>query len=209
MALPPVAQQFIIGTGTKDLNASNGELNRVPWTLSDNGIKSVLELVDPDVLYLDKLTRLLYSASLVKTGASDPKSPLSGYSLQMTMDEKNEHHPTISYEGYATIANNYILFVTHTHATTHLDTKKYNLEESAVMDTMSLMDMLCANWEAWHFENDTMIVSLGLAIFEGIYFTRRRSAEGNMLNKLVKILSGGSNPSMQEDGKPKVKWLPL
>ena len=208
MAAPaPVAQQFIIHppAGSKSLQP-NRDLNQPLYQTSDEGWRSIMKMFNPDAVWLDKITRLLYSATLVKTNTTDKSSPLSGYTLQdITADGTGKPIRNINYEGYITYANNFILFCSEVHSTTHAEPKEVSPLISAIDDTFALIDMLTANWEAWGYTNELLTVPLGLATFEGIYFTRRRSVGGNFLAKLFRAFSPSPNQEPMDE-KPRVKF---
>jgi hypothetical protein len=177
-------------------------------------------LVISDVLWLDKLTRLLYSATLVRTNKIDPQSPLPGHTLvkvsltnpedpstAIKIKRKDAWRPNINFTGYMTVANNFLLFVSEVSSTTSLDEKTFNIKGFAVDSTMAIADMICANRKQWEFENHTLIRPIGLAVFKAIYYSDRRSIHGNLLEK---IWSNIMQPvAHKEKEEPKIKLLPI
>ena len=169
------------------------------------------KLINTDTLYLQKLTRMLYSAVLIQTGEFDPNSPLPGWKLERlgySPDPKlNEWEPSVNHKGYMVLANNTILFTSEAFSTTRLE-NDFNLRAWSRKATMSLVDLLCHNYKTWNFSNTALINSIGKAIYQNIYSIGGRSRNQGIISDIF-------NPRMsyeerkEKEEERKFSFLPM
>lgn len=164
------------------------------------------KIIDPEGIYLNKLSRLLYSAYLVKSDVYDPSSPAPGYKL-VEIGGKNRK-TLVNWEGYNTITNNFMLLVSEVISTTEFDLKELNLKQLCIDGIWAIIFQLIANWEDWDFNDPTQIVPLTMELWFNVYSVSRRSTGGG---KMLKFLTGifkflGPHRSSDDEERDKVKF---
>lgn len=182
--------------------------NLIPQ-MSDKGYQLIDRLVDPNALYLDKLTTFLYSAHLTKSSIPDPESPVPGYKL---MKIGGEHwKPNMNQEGYATTTAEILMALSEDGSVTRFP-DDFKLQFFAARQTMSIIGMMIANREAWEFTNYSIIYPFGHTLWKAIVATLSRSlaapGKTTLMDKIV-------HPNLwftQGEGiqqTPKNKWFNL
>lgn len=163
------------------------------------------KIIDPDGIYLNKLSRLLWNCYLVKSDEFDPRSPVAGYKL---VEIGGTARKMMSWEGYNTITNNFILLVSEAISTTEFDQKEINLKQVCFDAIWGIICQLVANWDIWEFDDPMEIMNIGIALWFNIYSVSRRSTGGGkmlqFLTNLFKHLGGRRND--EPDERHKVKF---
>lgn len=197
--------------------APQGNVPSIVPATSAEGYKFYEKLVDADVLYLNKLTRLLYSSVLIKTDTLDPTSPIPGFALQHVAvkgtDGKEVYWSSaMNFQGYQMVANDYLFAVSEVMSTTNLP-DEFQLSKFTVSKVMSIIDMIVANRRAWEFNTPNLILSLGLDMWYNILGVASRSYTGgkagrrNMLDRLLHPAVFGAQNAPQEQERSAVKKL--
>jgi hypothetical protein len=201
----PLNQQIIVGSKPPELNKN--ETMRMPIVQQDTP-KIIEKLMDAGLLYIPTMTRLLYSASLVKTNQADPNSPLPGYTLVKITSENGNWRPNINALGYMTVCNTFILFVDEAISTTDFK-KDEKIKEIALRASINIMDMMTANRKRWEFTDYNMIRTLGLGIYFNILAVSHRSAMGAKGLRLAfqPGLYGGEQNNVPMQEPKKNRWF--
>ncbi len=195
----PLAQQFVLNPPPTHSDVAN---TGIAFTAPAEAFETFYKLVDPELIYLNQLTRLLYSAQYVKTNQPDPESLLPGYKLAEMPGEKK-----VNWEGYNTIANVFLMDVGIAISTTEINTKEFRLLQFCIDKTMAIDDMLIANREKWNFTDFAFHVPFGMTIFYNLYAIASRSSNGGkMMNGMIKALNGilGSVGQQEDQNKPRI-----
>lgn len=173
------------------------------------GYRFYEKLVDPEVMFLNKITGILYGARLVKSNTPDPDSPVPGYSL-VKIGGTNWKHP-MNLEGYQTTVHDCLLILGEDKSTT-IFPDDYNLALFSGRKTMSIIGMMGANREDWEFSNYTLIYPFGLSLWNSIVAIHSRSIVKK--DRLQVLLDKIFHPNMWmqpvEEGKnqkAQFKWL--
>lgn len=175
--------------------------------ISGEGYKLVERLVDPNAIYLDKITTFLYSAHLMKSPVYDPDSPVPGYKLVKVGGQKWK--PNMSMLGYTTTMAEILMAIAEDGSVTRFPIT-FKLEYFAARQTMAILSMMCANREEWEFDNYTLIYPVGLTIWKAIVATLSRSMPEAGRRSLMDLLIHPNlwfteNPQNME--RPKNKWF--
>lgn len=202
-----VQQQFIMTAPKQPQNQPIQPQNPSIPSIPAEAYLTYLKIIDPEGIYLNKLSRLLYSAYLIKTDTVDEKSPVPGYRLAEIGGDKRK--TLVNWDGYNTVTNNYLLLVSEVISTTEFDLKEINLKRVCIDGVWSIIFQLVANWEAWEFTDETEILPLGIGMWFNVYGLSRRSTGGG---KMLHFLTGlfkflGPHRGKYEDENPnKVKF---
>jgi len=140
--------------------------------ISGEGYKLIDRLVDPNALYLDKLTTLLYSAHLQKSTTIDPESPVPGFKL--TKIGGTKWKPNVNLIGYTTITSEVLMALSEDGSVTRFPSD-FQLPRFCARQTMSIIGMMIANNEEWEFTNYTIIYPFGLTLWKALVATLSRS----------------------------------
>lgn len=185
-----LSQQFVFSPPQRQ-----NEISSIAFTAPAEAFETFYKLVDPELIYLNQLTRLLYSAQYVKTPQPDPESLLPGYKLVELPGEKK-----VNWEGYNTIANIFLMDVGIAISTTEINTKEFKLIKFCIDKTMALDDMLIANRERWNFTDFAFHVPFGMTVFYSMYAVASRSANGGkMMNGMIKALNNALSIRANEE----------
>jgi hypothetical protein len=161
------------------------------------------KMVDPDAMFLNKITRGLISAVMVKDDIGDSVSPLPGFKLvgigqsldpdnpDYTLPDKDgkiyRRNTQVKYEGYNIIVNNFLMLVSEAISTTDFDPKEIDLRAVTVDGIMGIVEQIVTNWEDWEWNDETQTMNLGLAMWFNMYAISRRSTGGG---KMLQFLTG-------------------
>ena len=140
--------------------------------VSGEGYKLVDRIVDPNAIYLDKLTMFLYSARLVKTKTLDPDSPLPGFTILKIGGDNWK--PNVNLLGYTTIASEILMALAEDGSITRFP-DYFKLEFFCARQVMSIIGMMMANREEWEFTNYTIIYPFGHTLWKAMVATLSRS----------------------------------
>ena len=213
MPSPPVVQQFNMSPAKSPVNgvSSSGNAVHIPG----EAYTAALKIIDPEAIFLNKLSRLLYNAYLTPSEFADPNSPVPGYKLSLISPGKDKEgkelprHTLVNWDGYNTITNNYMLLVSEAISTTEFDTKEIQLKQFCIDGVWAIMVQLITNWEEWEFRDPAQIVPLGLELWFNLYAVSRRSTGGGhmlqFLTGLFKFL-GARNKDDREDANKVSFW---
>ena len=168
--------------------------------------ETYVKIIDPDGIYLNKLSRLLWNCYLVKSDEFDPRSPVPSYKLVEIGDK--EEKKMMSWTGYNTITNNFILYVSEVISTTEFDEKGIDLRQVCFDGTWAIMSQPAENWDIWEFRDEGEIETLGIAIWFNLYSVSRRSTNGGkMLGFLTNLFKHlGNKKNEPEEDRHKVKF---
>ena len=174
--------------------------------VSDEAYRTYNKLVDPEGIFLNKLTRMLYSAVLIKSNDFDPNSPVEGYKLVLLGGGSRK--AAMSWEGYNMITSSYILLCSEVISTTEFDVKEINLRQVGIDGIMGIMDMAVANRKNWHIRDPMIYVPLGMAMWFNFYSICRRSTGGG---KMLMFITGlfkflGRKNGEDEESPSKVRF---
>ena len=164
------------------------------------------KIIDPEGIFLNKLSRLLYSSMLVKSDVIDESSPIPGYRL--TKVGGSNRTTLVNWEGYNTITNNYMLLVSEVISTTEFDVKEINLKDICRDGVMAIIDQIVVNWDKWEFKDPMQLMPLALEMWLNLYGVCRRSTGGG---KMLKFLTGlfkflGPNKHFEDEPRDRVKF---
>jgi hypothetical protein len=182
-----------------------GGLPQMLPTISPEAYKTYEKLIDPEVLFMKKLTGVLYGGRLLKTSTTDPNSPLEGYRL--VEPEK----PNMSLTGYTTVAADIMMILGEDKSTT-VWPRKYDLAMYAARKTMSEVGIMMANREEWEFTNYTLVYPFGLTLWNAIVAVHSRSIQHEGRNEVlmdkvfVPTLYNQPDP-IRPTEKTRFKWL--
>ena len=159
--------------------------NLVPQ-MSDKGYQLIDRLVDPNALYLDKLTTFLYAGHLTKSQVYDPESPVPGYKL--TKIGGKAWKPNMNQSGYSTTVSEVLMALSEDGSVTRFP-DDFKLQYFAARQTMAIIGMMIANREEWEFTNYTIIYPFGLTLWKAIVATLSRSraepGKTTLMDKLI------------------------
>lgn len=180
--------------------------NMIPQ-ISSEGYKLIDRLVDPNALYLDKLTTFLYSAHLVKSNTISEDDFIPGYRLVKVGGVKWK--PNVNLIGTQTITSEVLMALAEDGSVTRFPAD-FLLERFAARQTMAIIGMMISNREEWEFTNYTMIYPFGLTLWKAIVavLSRSRADAGHrtLLDLLVHpnlwFTQGGQNTET-----PNKKWF--
>lgn len=193
-----------LGTGL----STQGNANIIPQ-MPGEGYKLIDKIIDPNALYLDKLTTFLYSAHLVKTPMIDPDSPVPGYKL-IRIGGKN-WKPNMNQIGYSTTTSEVLMVLSEDGSVTRFP-DDFKLNFYAARQTMAIINMMGTNREEWEFTNYSIIYPFGLTLFKAIVATLSRSiaqpGKMTLMDKLIHpLLWGTQNQNNQQ--LPRGKYFNL
>ena len=183
-----------------------GNANLIPQ-MPGEGYKLIDKIIDPNALYLDKLTTFLYSAHLVKSPIIDPESPVPGFKL-IKIGGKN-WKPNMNQVGYATTTSEVLMALSEDGSVTRFP-DDFKLQFFAARQTMAIINMMGTNREDWEFTNYSIIYPFGLTLWKAIVATlsRSRAEQGKMtlMDKLIHPLLWGTQNPMNPQ-MPRNKWF--
>ena len=189
--------------------------NNIISNFSPEQVKLYERLMDSEAMFMNKLTRLLYNAELIKSNTIDMDSPIAGFTLAkhgFSEDpKKNQWKPNINFTGYLTVTNTVLLLTSDAMSSTKLDSDKFDLGYFCYTSTLSVTDMITSNREKWEFTDPMLIVDIGLCIWINVYSIASRSMSKNgsktaldrILDPHVFDIPGNTLP---EQKKPLVRW---
>lgn len=159
--------------------------NLIPQ-MSDKGYQVVQAIIDPNAIYLDKLTAFLYSAHLTKSPVYDAESPVPGYKL--TKIGGKDWKPNMSQTGYSTTVSEVLMALSEDGSVTRFP-DEFKLQFYAARQTMAIIGMMIANREEWEFTNYSIIYPFGLTLWKAIVATLSRSVAApgktTLMDKLI------------------------
>lgn len=169
----------------ENLPSTQGNANYIPQ-MFDKGYQLIDRLVDPNALYLDKLTTFLYSAHLVKSPTIDPESPVPGYKL-IKIGGAN-WKPNVNQVGYATISSEILMALSEDGSVTRFP-DDFKLQFFSARQVMAIINMMAVNREEWQFTNYSMLYPFGLTMWKAIVATLSRSraetGKTTLMDKLI------------------------
>lgn len=185
-------------------NLANAQL--IPQ-MSGEGYKLVDRLIDPNAIYLDKLTAFLYNAHLQKSSIPDPESPIPGYKLLKIGGKK--WRPNMNQDGYSTASSEILMALAEDGSITRFP-NDFKLQFFCARQTMAIICMMCTNREDWEFTNYSIIYSFGLTMWKAMVATLSRSraepGKRTMLDLLIHPNLWFTQNEMPGE-KPKSKWF--
>ena len=204
------ATQVVVNTG-KGQPESNpltslGAQNLIPQ-ISSEGYKLIDRLVDPNALYLDKLTTYLYSAHLIKSNQISDEDFIPGYRLVKVGGSKWK--PNVNLIGTTTITSEVLMALAEDGSVTRFP-NDFLLQRFCSRQTMAIIGMMISNREEWEFTNYTMIYPFGLTLFKAMVATLSRSRSDDSKRTLMDMLV---HPNLwlsqmgQGEEKPSKKWF--
>ena len=203
MPTPAVVQQFNMDP-VKSSPISNPPSSNIT-NIPAEAYQTYMKIVDPEGIYLNKLSRLLYNSYLVDSNIEDPNSPVPGKKL-VRIGGVNQK-TLVNWEGYNTITNNFLLLASEVISTTEFDTSELDLRRICVNGVWGIIFQLVRNWEDWDFNDETEIITLGNALWFNIYGVSRRSTGGGkMLGFLTNLFKYIGNRNHPEDDRNQVKF---
>jgi len=206
ISMPEVQQNFIMQPPKQSGSSTTIPAASAVVNLPAEAYQTYNKIIDPEGIFLNKLSRLLYSAILVKSDVLDESSPIPGYKL---IEVGGKFRKTlVNWDGYNIITNNFIMLVSEVISTTEFDTKEINLKEICKDGVMAIIDQLVVNWDSWDFKDPMEIMPLAVQMWFNLYGVARRSTGGG---KMLKFLTGifkflGPNRSTEEEHKDRVKF---
>lgn len=185
------------------LNSQAPQQNQI----SDEAYRTYNKLVDPEGIFLNKMTRMLYSGVLLHSDVYDPNSPMEGYRLVL-LGGTARREP-MSWEGYNMITSSYILLCSEVISTTEFNPKEIDLKRICQDGVMSIIDMAVANRKNWRIRDPMIYVPLGMAMWFNLYGIMRRSTGGG---KMLMFITGlfkflGSNRHEDEEPANRVRFF--
>jgi hypothetical protein len=163
----------------------HGNSNMIPQ-MSDKGYQVVQAIIDPNAIYLDKMTAFLYGAHLTKSPIYDPESPVPGYKL--TKVGGLNWKPNMNQTGYSTTVSEVLMALSEDGSVTRFP-NDFKLQYYAARQTMSIVGMMIANREEWEFTNYSIIYPFGLTLWKAIVATLSRSiaepGKTTLMDKLI------------------------
>lgn len=205
---PSLQQNFIMPPQKQPQFSAAASGVALSYTPPTAAFETAYKIIDPEVMFHNRISKLLYNAQYVKANDTDPGSLIEGYKLVKIRDlEGKEAPPKISWDGFSTIMNTYLLSVTEAASTTDFD-KDFQLRDFCVDNTLAIMVMLAANRRIWKFKDSALIVPLGMNLWYNMYAIGRRSMNGGKtLSAILKGLIGymGHKPE-EEGGRKPIFW---
>jgi len=204
MAVPVVEQKFMMNQPERP-EGHTGISSNPSVNVPAEAYETYTKIIDPDAIYLNKMSRLLWDCYLVKSEEFDPKSPVPGYKL-IEIGGKDVKK-MMSWEGYNTITNNFIMLVSEAISTSEFDQKELNLKKVCFDGVWAIICQLVANWDAWEFDDPNQIMTLGIEMWFNVYAISRRSSKGGMLRFLTDIFKHlGGKRNQEDEERHKVKF---
>lgn len=198
----PLAQQFVFNPPKQAGGASVAGSSPISFTTPAEAFETFYKAIDPELMYLNPLSRLLYSAQYVKSDEADPSSLLPGYKLIMIGGKGRK--PKVNWDGYNTIMNTFLMNVGTAISTTEFDRKEFQLLKFCIDSTMAMDDMLIANRKEWEFTDFAFHMPFGMTVCYNIYAIACRSANGGrMMKDMMKALGGAFAHRGTEEDKVK------
>lgn len=205
----PIAQQFILNPPRTGGLAAAGGSSPVSYTTPAEAFETFYKAIDPELMYLNPLSRLLYNVAYVKSDEPDPRSLLPGYRLvEVGGVGDKKRKPKVNWDGYNTVMNTFMMNVGIAISTTEFDRKEFQLLKFCIDATMALDDMLIANRREWEFSDFAFHIPFGMMVCYNIYAVACRSANGGrMMKDMMKALGGAlSGGSREEDRTSPKVW---
>jgi len=187
----------------------NSQMQNMMPAISGEGYKLIDRLVDPNALYLDKLTTFLYCAHLVKSNTFDPESPYPGYRL-MKVGGTN-WKPNMNLLGYTTVSSEILMALAEDGSVTRFP-KDFMLAFFCARQTMSIIAMMCANRKEWEFTNYMLIDSFGHTLWKALVAVLSRSRPEEGRRELMSMLVHPNLWFTQGEANgttPKSKWFDM
>lgn len=205
--MPAPLQQNFIMQPPKDPVAmpsmQQGGMTQIPA----EAYLTYMKVIDPEGIYLNKYSRLLYNSYLVRSDVFDETSPIPGYKrMQIGGPGKKT---LVNWDGYSTITNNFIILVSEAVSTTEFDLKEINLKRICIDGVWSIIVQLVTNWEDWEFDDPAEIMPLGIGMWLNVYsITRRSTGGGKMLHFLTGLFKflGPHRPRDEENPQAIKFW---
>jgi hypothetical protein len=171
-------------TPVKD-GVSSGPYGGQPVQVSDEAYRTYNKLVDPEGIFGNKLSRMLFSSVLVKSDEPDGLSPFEGYALKKIGPANSK--TAMNWEGYNEVASGYILLASEVISTTEFDTKELDLKTICVEGISSIVDRIVCNRREWEVRDPLLIMEVGLSMWFNLYSLCRRSTGGG---KMLMFITG-------------------
>lgn len=169
--------------------------------VSEEAYRTYNKLVDPEGIFANKLSRLLYSSVLVRSNEPDNNSPIEGYKLQK-LGPANA--PTaMNWTGYNEVSSAFILLASEVASTTEFDVKEIDLKEMCLEGITSITDRIVCNRKEWAVRDPLIIMELGLAMWFNLYGLCRRSTGGGKMLMFITGLFKFLGPHQGQDEQQK------
>ena len=196
----PVTANFNMQPINEHLGSSYGQQQP---QISDEAYRTYTKLVDPEGIFANKISRMLFSSVLVKSNESDDLSPFEGYSLKRLggADAKT----AMNWDGYNEVSSAYIFLASEIVSTTEFDVKEIDLQSMCVEGVMSIMDRVVCNRKEWTVRDPLLIMEIGHAMWFNLYGLCRRSTGGGkmlmFITGLFKFIGGRNQQPTEEQKK--------
>lgn len=204
MAVPAIEQKFMMQAPERP-EGHSGSIGNTQVNVPAEAYETYTKIIDPDAIYLNKLSRLLWNCYLVKSEEFDPRSPVPGYKLIEIGGATAKK--MMSWEGYNTITNNFVMLVSEAISTSEFDQKDLNLRKVCFDGVWAIICQLVANWDVWEFDDPNEIMTLGIEMWFNMYAVSRRSNKGGFMHFLTDIFKHlGNNRRAEDEERHKVKF---
>jgi len=156
-----------------------------PTQISDEAYRTYNKLVDPEGIYANKLSRMLFSSVLVKSNTEDPMSPFEGYTLKKLGGKDTK--TAMNWDGYNEVSSGFIFLGSEIASTTEFDVREIDLKSVCLEGITSITDRIVCNRREWEVRDPLIIMELGLAMWFNLYGLCRRSTGGG---KMLMFITG-------------------
>lgn len=167
--------------------------------VSDEAYRTYNKLVDPEGIFANKLSRMLYGSVLIKSNEPDPYSPFEGYQLKK-LGGKNTN-TAMNWDGYNEVASGFIFLASEVASTTEFDVKEIDLQSLCIEGITSITDRIVCNRKEWAVRDPLIVMEIGLSMWFNLYGLCRRSTGGGKMLMFITGLFKFLGPKQDANGE--------